>query len=128
MGPLNQFTKAPFQGSKTLITDFKPPVSAVWERRVGLTSVWSWSSTPVRHSSSISISRLSITVATFSERSWTLSLAWTYRAWGAKEDGNVSTLRGFTKTRSSTRVTDTGGARVGFWAGGRRTSSGLDAW
>lgn len=53
--------------------------------RVGLTSAWSWSSTPVRHSSSISISRLSITVATFRERSWTLSLAWTYRAWGAEE-------------------------------------------
>lgn len=49
--------------------------------RVGLTSVWSWSSTPVRHRSSISISRLSITVATFRERSWTLSLAWMYLAW-----------------------------------------------
>lgn len=52
---------------------------------MGLTSVWSWSSTPVRHRSSISISRLSITVATFRERSWTLSLAWMYRAWRAPE-------------------------------------------
>lgn len=47
---------------------------------VGRTSACSWSSTPVRHSSSISISRLSMTVATFSERSCTLSFAWTYRA------------------------------------------------
>lgn len=44
---------------------------------VGLTSACSWSSTPVRHSSSISISRLSITVATLRDRSCTLSLAWT---------------------------------------------------
>lgn len=49
--------------------------------KVGRTSACSWSSTPVRHSSSISISRLSITVATFRDRSWTLSLAWTYRAY-----------------------------------------------
>ena len=44
--------------------------------RVGLTSACSWSSTPVRHSSSISRSRLSTTAATLSVRSWRLSLAW----------------------------------------------------
>ena len=44
--------------------------------RVGLTSACSWSSTPVRHSSSISRSRLSTTAATLSVLSWMLSLAW----------------------------------------------------
>lgn len=53
--------------------------------RVGRTSACSWSSTPVRHNSSISLSRLSTTAATFRVRSWMLSLAWLYRLWGKKE-------------------------------------------
>lgn len=43
---------------------------------VGRTSACSWSSTPVRHRSSISLSRLSTTAATFRPRSWMLSFAW----------------------------------------------------
>lgn len=48
---------------------------------VGLTSACSWSSTPVRHRSSISLSRLSTAAATFRARSWILNFAWLYRLW-----------------------------------------------
>ena len=49
--------------------------------RVGRTDSWRRSSTPVKHRSSISRSRLSITAVILAWRSWMLILAWWYRFW-----------------------------------------------